>query len=132
MDVVQRGFRQVLADIHDDAKEAEITLSDDEGPSTPRVRAATDTLLSQHGTPGAACTQAVGVPSMRTLSRVSSLRLAPESDGDAVTTPWGPNSFTDVPNALARGRGASPTRARKRGADGRSPSPSKKRGRVAK
>ncbi|EKM58979.1 uncharacterized protein PHACADRAFT_249122 [Phanerochaete carnosa HHB-10118-sp] len=133
MGLVQRGFRQVLADIYDDVKEARISLSDDEDPSTPRVGAAADAPSNQHGTPGAAGTQADGAASKRTLSRVSSLRLAPESDGeDAVTTPWTPNSFTDVPTAHARGRGASPTRARKRGADNRSPSPSKKRGRVAK
>lgn len=120
--IIQRGFRRVLADIGDAAKEAELSLSDDEGPSTPRVGP------SQ---PSGSSSQSGQLPK-RTLSRVSSLRLAPEADGETITTPWTPNSFTDVPNAAGRGRDASPARAKKRGVDERSPSPAKKKGRVVK
>lgn len=124
--VVQRGFRQVLHDIADDAKEDALSLSDDEdaaetsGEGTPRARAAD----------AGPSTSRAGSAPKRTLSRVSSLRLAPDGDGDAsVMTPWNPNQFMDV----APGEGSAQAGgSRKRTAGERSPSPANKRGRFAK
>jgi hypothetical protein len=146
LSVIQSGFRQVLQDIADDDRlDAELGFSSlvpevpakfeaplselDNGPTTPR-------------------------PVKRTLSRVTSIKLAPSNEGGTtLESPWGPNTFADVPSGhivgvrvreqekdlspgmKTRGRdGGLATTARKRSGEENehSRSPPKKRGRAGK